>query len=120
MANDILPRPLEHRAPHQPVRDFFRRCRAWTQAHPVLRWVYKAVVGVVGVVVVIVGLILVPLPGPGWLTVFVGIAILGTEFPAAHRLNVFIKAKLHRFWLWWRARNTPEARAARAAGQTSP
>jgi len=115
MATDLMPRPTEKTPHRQPVRDFFRRWRSWAHAHPVTRWVYKTIIGLIGLVVVVVGLILVPLPGPGWLVVFIGIAILGTEFPAAHRLNVFIKRQLQRFWLWWRARNTPEARSTRAA-----
>lgn len=115
MATDLMPRPTDRRPRHQSVRDFFRRWRVWAHAHPVTRWVYKTVIGLIGLIVVVVGLILVPLPGPGWLVVFIGIAILGTEFPAAHRLNVFIKRPLHRFWLWWRARNIPEGRSARGA-----
>ena len=41
---------------------------------------YRMGVAALGVTVVIVGLILVPLPGPGWLIVFCGLAILATEF----------------------------------------
>jgi uncharacterized protein (TIGR02611 family) len=43
-------------------------------------------VAVVGAVVVLVGLILCVLPGPGLLTVAAGLAILATEFEWARRL----------------------------------
>lgn len=86
------------------ANDILRCWRARVRAHPVSHVAYKVLVGVIGLAVMVIGLVLVPLPGPGWLIVFVGIAILGTEFPAAHRLNVYIKRQLRRFWDWWRAR----------------
>lgn len=73
-----------------------RLFRARLNAFPRLRLVYKTVVGVVGIAVVIVGLILIPLPGPGWLIVFLGLAILGTEFPAAHRFNMWVQRMVGR------------------------
>ncbi len=45
----------------------------------------KVAVGFAGAVVIAVGIVLIPLPGPGWLIVFSGMAILATEFPAARR-----------------------------------
>ncbi len=62
---------------------------AWRRAvrgHPMWGPVYRIVVGVIGTIVVIVGLITVPLPGQGWLTVLLGVAILATEFAWAERL----------------------------------
>jgi uncharacterized protein (TIGR02611 family) len=44
--------------------------------HPV-RWVTTVLLGFA---VMIIGLIMVPLPGPGWLVVFAGLAILSLEF----------------------------------------
>ncbi len=43
------------------------------------------------------GVRLVPLPGPGWLIVFLGLAILGTEFAWARRLAAVTKRWLARF-----------------------
>lgn len=96
-------------SPERPVRRFLRRMRARIDRSPGLRVVYRVGVAVLGSLVAIVGLILVPLPGPGWLIVFLGLAILGTEFSWARRLALFVKRQLARFWAWWRAR-----RAARA------
>ncbi|MFO0918855.1 MAG: PGPGW domain-containing protein [Planctomycetaceae bacterium] len=45
----------------------------WTQAR-------KIVVLVVGVTVLLLGVAMLVLPGPGWVTIFVGLAILATEF----------------------------------------
>ncbi len=46
----------------------------------------RIAITIVGVVVVLVGLALLILPGPGWLLIFVGLSILGTEYVWAQRL----------------------------------
>lgn len=43
---------------------------------------------------VILGLILIPLPGPGWVIVFAGLALLATEFVWAERLLHFAKRRV--------------------------
>ncbi|WP_104193736.1 TIGR02611 family protein [Cryobacterium sp. M25] len=112
----ILQREIgEGRSSAHPIRRFLRRSRAWVDQHPRLRWLYRTVVGVLGSTVAVIGLILVPLPGPGWLVVFLGIAILGTEFPTAHRIAVALKRILTTVWAWWRSRR---ARAS-AGGSTA-
>ena len=40
----------------------------------------------VGSVVLLVGIVAIPYPGPGWLIVFAGLAVLATEFTWAQRL----------------------------------
>lgn len=52
----------------------------------VKRHTKRAFIGIVGGVVVLIGIILIPYPGPGWLVVFAGLAILATEFAFAQRL----------------------------------
>ena len=49
-------------------------------AGPVRLFLIRLVIGVVGTLVVLVGLVLVPLPGPGWLIVIFGLGILAIEF----------------------------------------
>ncbi|WP_157520915.1 TIGR02611 family protein [Herbidospora daliensis] len=51
----------------------------------------KIVIGTIGGAMVIGGLIMVPFPGPGWLVVFAGLALLATEFSWAHRVLEFAK-----------------------------
>lgn len=46
----------------------------------------KIVIGVIGVTVLLVGVAMLVLPGPGWVVIFVGMAILATEFVWAKRL----------------------------------
>lgn len=59
----------------------------------------------VGGVIVLLGLFLVPLPGPGWLIVFLGLGVLATEFAWAERLLDFARAKL-RAWTDWLLRQS--------------
>lgn len=43
-------------------------------------------IAIVGGTILIAGIIMVPYPGPGWLTVFAGLAILATEFAWAQSI----------------------------------
>ncbi len=58
---------------------------------------------------VLLGLFLVPFPGPGWLVVFVGLGILATEFAWAERLLRVARAKL-RDWTTWLRHRSPTTR----------
>ncbi|MFI6387845.1 TIGR02611 family protein [Nonomuraea sp. NPDC050540] len=62
----------------------------------------KIVIGVIGSVMVIGGLIMVPFPGPGWLVVFAGLAVLATEFHWAHKVLEFGKRTLHAWTQWYK------------------
>lgn len=75
-----------------------RRIRSNAHTHRIYKWV----VGIIGAAVTIGGLILVPAPGPGWVIVFVGVAILASEFEWAQRLLTWGKARL-RDWNDWLA-----------------
>ena len=46
----------------------------------------RIAITVAGIVVLLVGVALLVLPGPGWLLIFVGLSILGTEYVWAQRL----------------------------------
>jgi uncharacterized protein (TIGR02611 family) len=94
----------EGERPDRPIRRMLRGIRRGIDRRPVLRRAYRVFVGALGGVIAVGGLLLVPLPGPGWLVVFLGLAVLGTEFAWAKRLAAFTKRQLARFWSWWRAR----------------
>lgn len=57
-------------------------------------------IGVCGGIVLIVGIIAIPYPGPGWLIVFTGLAILSTEFAWAKRLLHFARGKYDAWQAW--------------------
>ena len=60
----------------------------------------KILIGICGGLVVLVGLVMVPYPGPGWLVVFGGLAILATEFVFAAKVLEFAKGK-YNAWVAW-------------------
>lgn len=65
----------------------------------------KLLIGIVGGLVVLIGLVLVPYPGPGWLIVFAGLAILATEFEFASRALDYAKGKYDTWSDWLRRQN---------------
>lgn len=68
---------------------------------------YRVAVGVVGFGVLAVGIAAIPYPGPGWAIVFLGLAILASEFYWAHRTLTYTKRRYDKAvgWLrqqsWW-------------------
>ncbi len=65
----------------------------------------KVLVAIVGGLVVLVGLLLVPYPGPGWLIVFGGLAILSTEFEFASKVLSYTKGKYDTWAAWVKRQN---------------
>ncbi len=53
---------------------------------PVLLTAYRVGVAVVGFSIVGFGILLLPLPGPGWVVIFAGVWVLAAEYPAAARV----------------------------------
>ncbi len=76
---------------------------------------YRMGVALLGLSVVVIGLILVPLPGPGWLIVFLGFGILASEFHWARRLHAFASVQLRRWNDWILAQSWPVRLACAAA-----
>ena len=74
--------------------------RARIKRNPTTRRIYRVVVGVVGLAVLAVGILAIPAPGPGWAIVFVGLAILASEFEKADRLLGFARKHVHRWTTW--------------------
>lgn len=56
----------------------------------------KVVIGIIGGTVLLLGIALIVLPGPAFVVIPVGLAILATEFAWARRYLDKIKEKCHR------------------------
>ena len=54
----------------------------------------RIAITIAGFLVVLLGLIMIPLPGPGWLIVFLGLGILAREYVWAERLLNTAKQKV--------------------------
>jgi uncharacterized protein (TIGR02611 family) len=67
----------------------------------------RITIGGLGALVIGLGLILVPLPGPGWLIVFGGLAIWSLEFEWAKRLNRYTRRKVSQWTTWYGQQGWP-------------
>jgi len=72
---------------------------------------YRVVVGVIGSLVVAFGIVTIPLPGPGWLTVIAGLFVLATEFAWAERLLAYTRRRVGQ-WTEWLGRQSVVLRVA--------
>jgi uncharacterized protein (TIGR02611 family) len=95
--------------------DHVRLLRERIRSRRATRTVYRIVVGLLGVLLTVGGLLLVPLPGPGWLVVLAGLAVLASEFEPASWLLDLVRRRLMA-WTAWVARHGVAVRAGLAVG----
>ena len=101
--------------PRRRTVDHVRTVRERIRSRRTPRLVYRFVVALLGVVITLGGLVLVPLPGPGWLIVLAGLAVLSTEFDFARRLLDFARRQLQA-WTAWLGRQGLAVRAGVGLG----
>jgi uncharacterized protein (TIGR02611 family) len=92
MAGSRPPRPTYRRRIHDTLEVI--------RANPTGRVALKVFVAVLGALVVAVGIVLIPLPGPGWALVILGLAIWGVEFVWAKHLLRFTRRQVHKWTRW--------------------
>jgi len=68
------------------------------------RVLWRIGVTVLGALVVAIGIVLLPLPGPGWVIIFGGLGILATEYTWAARLLRWVRRLVTRMGSWIKAR----------------
>ncbi len=74
----------------------------WVDRNATTRTIWRIGVAIVGGAVLIAGIVMIPYPGPGWLVVFAGLAILAVEFTWAERVLRFAKGKYDAWTEWLR------------------
>jgi uncharacterized protein (TIGR02611 family) len=82
-----------------------RRWARWRDAlrdRPAVDFTYRVVVGIVGLAVLGVGILAIPYPGPGWAIVFIGLAILATEFTWARLALKFTRERYDQVMTWFK------------------
>jgi uncharacterized protein (TIGR02611 family) len=84
---------LDETAKRYGLRRFVARNRG-------LEVAYRVAVAILGFAIIVTGLALIPLPGPGWLIVFAGLAVLSTEFAWAERLLHYARSKVAGWTDW--------------------
>jgi uncharacterized protein (TIGR02611 family) len=77
------------------------RWRDGLRERPKAEFGYRIAVAVVGLVVLALGIVAIPYPGPGWAIVFVGLGILATEFEWARRLLGYAKERYDKVMDWF-------------------
>ncbi|WP_203819910.1 TIGR02611 family protein [Paractinoplanes ferrugineus] len=80
------------------------------RANPTGRLALKIGIGVLGTLVVALGIVLIPFPGPGWAIVILGLAIWSLEFTWAKRLLDFTRHHV-KSWTSWIGRQNLGVRA---------
>ncbi|MFF8194348.1 TIGR02611 family protein [Streptomyces bobili] len=82
------------RAAEQQEQALGSRAPAFIKARRILHLSWQVGIFVVGLVVVVAGIIMLPLPGPGWVVIFGGMAIWATEFVWAQLVLRWTKRKV--------------------------
>ena len=86
------------------IKHRWLRRRNRLRERPLVDFSYRVGVAVVGLSVLFVGIAAIPYPGPGWAIVFLGLAILATEFYWARRTLTFTRARYDSAMAWLRGR----------------
>jgi uncharacterized protein (TIGR02611 family) len=79
-----------------------RGLRAWVFRRPGGRVAWRVAVAIAGLVVVIFGIVLLVIPGPGWVVIFLGLSIWATEFSWARSLLTFARRQVGKWTDWIR------------------
>ncbi|MFD0361223.1 TIGR02611 family protein [Nocardia sp. GCM10030253] len=95
---------LEPRSTSEPTG--WRAFRARLTVRPTLNLAYRIGVAVVGAAVLVLGILAIPYPGPGWAIVFAGLGILATEFAWARRALSWLRGKYRQGMAWYSSRGT--------------
>jgi len=70
------------------------------RANPTGQLALKIGIGLLGALVIALGVILIPFPGPGWAIVILGLAIWAIEFTWAKRALEFVKHQVQSWTKW--------------------
>jgi len=102
------PGPVEGHPDHHLLREAGEdrwRWRARIRRSPTQLRLYRGVVALLGLLLIVLGCVSGPLPGPGGIPlVLLGLAVWSSEFVWARRLMTRFKTYLHHFQAWSRPR----------------
>ncbi|MFB2555998.1 PGPGW domain-containing protein [Herbiconiux liangxiaofengii] len=101
-----------------PVRAAAGKARAVIRRDPRVDRVYRTGVGIVGGGTVALGIVMIPLPGPGALVAVGGLALLGTEFEGAKKASTKANAAVKKGYA--KAKDVRAARRAKKDAAASP
>ena len=64
--------------------------------------VWRIGVAVAGALIIAAGIVMLPLPGPGWAVIFIGLGLWATEFRWAQRLLLYVRRQFLGWTGWLR------------------
>lgn len=70
------------------------------RANPRTAQMYRMFVAILGLIVVAIGIVLLPFPGPGWVVIFIGLGIWASEFEWAQNLLAWVREQVEAWWNW--------------------
>ena len=74
--------------------------RSWARRQPGGATAWRIAIAVLGFIVIVVGIILLVVPGPGWVTIFLGLGIWATEFNWARNLLKVVRRHVGTWTKW--------------------
>jgi uncharacterized protein (TIGR02611 family) len=77
------------------------------RANPTGRLALRIGIGAAGALVIALGIVLIPFPGPGWAIVILGLAIWAVEFAWARSLLQFTRRQVRSWTRWVGQRSLP-------------
>lgn len=80
--------------------DAVNRVQSWFYARPGGAQTWRVGIALAGLLVIVVGIVLLAAPGPGWLIIFVGLGTWAMEFAWAKSLLRFVRRTV-RTWTAW-------------------
>lgn len=83
----------------------YRAWRAELETRPASRKIFRMMVGIIGTIVLCLGILAIPYPGPGWLIVFTGLGILASEFDWAQSVLHWVRGKYDVVMGWYLRQN---------------
>jgi uncharacterized protein (TIGR02611 family) len=89
----IMTAGREHSSTHP---SFVHRWREQIARYRALHITWQITILTIGTAIICAGLAMLVLPGPGWAAIFVGLAVLSTEFLWAERLLTWTKRQARR------------------------
>ncbi|RAJ60618.1 uncharacterized protein (TIGR02611 family) [Streptomyces sp. Amel2xB2] len=103
-----------HMCAERDYRPVGSRAPRFIKASRPLHLSWQVVIFLLGLAVVAGGVVLLPLPGPGWLVIFAGIGLWATEFSWAQRVLHWTKRKVLEWTHWVKARREERRRRKQA------
>jgi uncharacterized protein (TIGR02611 family) len=74
--------------------------RSWAYQRPGGRRIWRVSIALAGLIVIIIGVVLLVVPGPGWVVIFVGIGVWATEFAWARSLLTSVQHAVQNATAW--------------------